>query len=128
MIKAYVSGISSPYEGEDIEIRYAVFEDATLITKEFIFSNYRKPGAVGAVALLKLLKVLEQYKQKDITVVINEPALYEFVEGTGNTKNVEIQKLVRDIRNELTKFEHVMLREVSGRFKELEEWHEVLRG
>lgn len=128
MIKAYVSGISSPYEGEDIEIRYAVFEDETLITKEFVFANYRKPGAVGAVALLKLLKVLGQYKQKDITIVINEPALYEFVEGTGNTKNVEIQKLVRDIRNELSKFEHVMLREVSSRFKELEEWHEVLRG
>lgn len=127
MIKAYVSGITSPYEGEDIEIRYAIFEDETLIEKEFLFANYRKPGAVGAVALLKLLKALAKYKQKDITIVINEPALYEFIQGTGNTKNVEIQKLVSDIRNELNKFEHVVLREVSQRFKELEVWNEILR-
>lgn len=128
MIKAYVSGIASPYEGEDIEVRYAIFEDSTLIAKEFMFMNYRKPATVGAVALLRVLKVLEKYKQQEITFFLNEPALCEFLNGTGTTKNVDIQKLVREIDNELNKFEHVIFKDVSRSYKELEEWNEILRG
>ena len=40
MIKAYLTWISTPYEGEDIEIRYSIFQDGELIFKESIFEDY----------------------------------------------------------------------------------------
>ncbi len=126
MIKAYLAGISSLYEGEDIEVRYCIYEDQELISKESIILEYKKPAIVGEVALLRLLKELEKYKKKEITIIVNDAALCEFIRGTATTKNRDILKLVKEIQKELSKFEKVVLKDVSVNHKERANWNEIL--
>ena len=126
MIKAYLAGISSLYEGEDIEVRYCIYEDQELISKESIILEYKKPAIVGEVALLRLLKELEKYKKKEITIIVNDAALCEFIRGTSTTKNRDILKLVKEIQKELSKFEKVVLKDVSVNHKERANWNEIL--
>lgn len=127
MIKAYVAGIINLYEGEDIELRYSIYEDESLLAKEFLVTKYKKPAVVGAVALHKLLKALEQFKDKEITIFMNEAALYEFIKGTGWTKNKDVQNIVGEIQYELSKFDQVVIKDVGKDHKELEKWNEVLQ-
>lgn len=134
MIKAYVAGIPSLYEGEDIEIRYAIFEckgplseDESLLSKEIISVHYKKPAVVGAVAFLRTLKPLAKFMDQEVTIIINDGALCEFIRGTGNTKDKDVQRLVRDIQSELVKFDNVSIKDAGVDFKALEKWNEVLK-
>lgn len=127
MIKVYFAGISSLYEGEDIEIRYCIFEDQTQLEKEFIITKYTKPSLVGAVALLRVLKALSKQTQAEILIYTNETALCEFVKGAGNTKNRELQKKVWEIQDEIAKFDNVTLRDISSEHKLLQEWNQILQ-
>ncbi len=134
MIKAYLVGIASLYEGEDIEIRYAIYEDKSplsedesLLSKEVISAHYKKPAVVGAVAFLRTLKALAKYMDQEVTIIVNDGALCEFIRGTGNTKDKDVQRLVREIQSELLKFGHVTIKDAGVDFKELEKWNEVLR-
>lgn len=128
MIRVYLAGVPSFYEGEDIEIKYSIFEDETLLVKENHFVRYRTPATVGAVALLRLLRALGSYKDKEITVILNEAALYEFIRGTSDTKNQEVKKLVKEVKTEMAKFHHITLEDVGGNHKALLKWNEVLNG
>lgn len=128
MIRVYLAGVPSFYEGEDIEIKYSIFEDETLLVKECNFVRYRTPATVGAVALLRLLRALSSYKDKEITVVLNEAALCEFIRGTSDTKNQEVKKLVKEVKTEMAKFNHITLEDVGGNHKALLKWNEVLNG
>ena len=126
MIKAYLAGISSLYEGEDIEVRYCIYEDQELISKESVILEYKKPAIVGEVALLTLLKELEKFKKNEITIIVNDAALCEFIRGTSTTKNRDIQKLVKKIQKELSKFEKVYIKDISVNHRERADWNEVL--
>ena len=126
MIKAYLAGISSLYEGEDIEVRYGIYEDQELISKESVILEYKKPAIVGEVALLTLLKELEKFKKNEITIIVNDAALCEFIRGTSTTKNRDIQKLVKEIQKELSKFEKVNIKDISVNHRERADWNEVL--
>ncbi len=127
MIKAYLAGITSLYEGEDIEIRYAIYEDESLVSKEMIRVHYKKPAVVGAVAFLRTLKALAKYMEHEVTIIVNDAALCEFIRGTGKTKDKDVQRLVREIQSELSKFDNVLIQDAGRDFKELEKWSEVLR-
>lgn len=127
MIKAYLAGIPSLYEGEDIEIRYAICEDESLLSKEMIRAHYKKPAVVGAVAFQRILKALAKYMDQEVTIIVNDGALCEFIRGTGKTKDKDVQRLVRDIQSELAKFDNVLIKDAGVDFKELEKWNEVLR-
>ena len=69
MIKAYLAAIGAPYEGEDIEVRYCIYEGQELLCKESVFQEYQKPAVVGHVALVTLLRELEKYKDKEILIL-----------------------------------------------------------
>lgn len=127
MIKAYLAGIPSLYEGEDIEIRYSIFEDESLLSKEIIRVHYKKPAVVGAVAFQRVLKALGKYTDQEVTLIVNDGALCEFIRGTGKTKDKDVQRLVKDIQSELTKFDNVLIKNAGVDFKELEKWNAVLR-
>lgn len=43
MIKAYLAAFPMLYEGEDIEVRYSLFQDDIPIKKESIYLEYMKP-------------------------------------------------------------------------------------
>jgi len=126
MIKAYLTGIASEYEGEDIEVRYSIFEDQNLLSRESIIMEYEKPSIVGQVALITLLTKLEKYIGKEIVVIVNDPALAEIIRGTSTTKNTEILKMADKTRKALTRFENIVITDVSKDRLELANWNETL--
>lgn len=126
MITAYLVGISEGYEGEDIEIRYSIFRDQ-LISKNTIWDNYKKPAVVGLAALVKLLKVLEEYKDEEINIIVNNPALYEIIRGTSTTKNKDVLKMAGIAKGKLKEFNNnVTITDVSNNKQDLAKWNEIL--
>ncbi|MBF8984039.1 reverse transcriptase-like protein [Lutibacter sp. B2] len=127
MITAYLLGISTHYEGEDVEIRLHVLKDQELLLKETFFKEYEKPLVVEHVALLELLNRLEKFKEEDITVIINNPALYEQIRGTSTSKNRDVMNMARKVRERLKKFGNsVIVKDVSDDKVELTKWKEIL--
>lgn len=127
MIKAYLVGIPSMYEGENIEIQYCIFEDSKILCKESTFMDYVKPAMVGQVALIVLLKKLKKYKDKDIEVIVNDTVLYESIRGTLRTKNKDVLKTANETRKKLTMFDNFTIKDISGNYTELTKWVEILK-
>ena len=114
MIKAYLAGIESPYEGEDIEIQYCIYEDMELLCKKSVLVDYVKPAIVGQVALRTLLKKLKNYMDKEIVVIVNDTVLYESIRGTLKTKNKDVLKMAKETRKKIDKFQNIIIQNVSG--------------
>ena len=93
MIKAYLAGISTTYEGEDIQVQYCVLRDETLIFKKSLMLDYRKPAVVGQVALQTLLNELKDHAAEEIIVYVNDSALIEIIKGTTTTQNRDVLKM-----------------------------------
>lgn len=127
MIKAYLTWISTPYEGEEIEIRYRIFNKEELVDKDSIIMDYKKPAIVGHVATLELLKKLEGYRSHEIVIIINDGALYESVRGTSATKNKDVQMMSKKVRDAFSKFDNVIYDNVSGDHIKLTKWNEILK-
>jgi hypothetical protein len=126
MIKAYLTGIASLYEGENIEIRYTIYEDENLLSKDSIVMEYEKPAIVGQIALITLLRKLKKYMSKEIVVIINDAALYELVRGTSTTKNNDVLKMAIETRKELSVFPNLVIKDVSNDKAELVKWKEAV--
>lgn len=128
MITAYLAGISSCFEGEDIEIRYSIYENEEQLCRESIFKEYKKPAVVGLVALMDLLKELEKYEGRDITIVINDAALNEQIRGTTTTKNGHVLKMAEKARESIEEFKSPLtIRDTSSDSQEREKWNEILK-
>lgn len=127
MIKVYVTGIPSMYEGEDIELRYSIFENEDVIAKEVVVAHYKKPAMVGAMAVLKALKSLNKYVNSEVLLLINDAFLSELIRGTNKSKNMDVQRIIWDIQSELNKFGSLTVKDVSTDFKTLQVWNEALR-
>ncbi|WP_099188852.1 hypothetical protein [Tepidibacter mesophilus] len=129
MIKAYVLGITTYYEGEDIEIKISIFKDEESLLKQSYFKQYRKPAVVEHVALLDTLKRLEPYKGDDITIIINNPSLYEQIKGTSTLKNEEALKMTNEVNERLKEFGNsINIKNVSNDKVGLIEWKDILEG
>lgn len=127
MITAYLVGITMFQEDEDIEVRFAIFEDDKLISKKSIFEEYRKPLIVSQVALITVLKALEKYKGQEITIIINDEALNEQIRGTSTSKNGELIKMAGISRAKLRKFgDTIVVKNVSQDKEERERWNTIL--
>lgn len=127
MIKAYLVGISTPYENEDIQILYRIYKDEELISEKKILKGYQKPSVVSHVALLTLLKELKKFIKDEIVIVINDAALNEQIRGTTTTKKAEVLKMANKVREELKKFNNsVTVKDVSGNHAELMKWNDEL--
>ncbi len=128
MIKAYLAGISTYYEGEDIEIRYRIYEGEKLVTKTSIFKEYKKPAVVTMFALRALLKELEKHKDNEITIIVNDTALKEQINETTKTKNRDVLKMASLVREELKKFNNsITIKDISENKEELVKWNDVLQ-
>jgi len=126
MIKAYLDGIPSLYEGEDIEIRYTVYKDGEFLLKETRNLPYDKPAVVGQIALITLLRSIKEYKQEEIVVMVNNPALCEYIRGTSTNQSKDMQRVARESKKELERFIKLELRDVSGDKKSRMNWGEEL--
>lgn len=128
MIKAYLAGISTCYEGEDIEARYSIYEDGELICKESVFKEYVKPAITSQVALVTVLKELERHLGKEIIIVINDAALNEQIRGVSQTKNKDVLKMLRSTMKELSRFkDDIVIKDASNDRVELAKWNEILK-
>ncbi len=128
MIKAYVVGITTHYEGEDIEIRYSIYDGQELLCKKSFFKQYKKPLIVNHEALLSLLREIKKYKGREIVILINDASLNEQLRGMSQTKKPEVLRMANRVQAELNKFgDSVMIEDVSNDSVKLKEWNELLR-
>lgn len=128
MIKAYLAGITTQFENEDIQIKYNIYNEQELICEKRVFQGYRKPLVVSHTALLLLLKELKKYMKSDITIIINDAALNEQIRGTSTTKNMDVLKMANKVREELSKFQgSITIKDVSGNYAELVKWNDILK-
>ncbi len=127
MIKAYVVGISTNQEGEEIEIRYSIFKDGENLAQVKKYQEYKKPFLVTHFAILALLKDLKKYPKEETEIIIFDPSLFEQLRGTSTSKNREALKLSAKIKEELEKFDYpVKIHDVTGKGQEKLEWNKVL--
>lgn len=126
MITAYLAGISTPYEGEDVEVQYCIYDEQELICKRSVILDYQKPAIVGSLALLKLLNEMKEYRNKEIVIIVNDSAINEIIKGTA-TKNMDVRKMAIRMRKKLSRFENVVIKDVSKNHGELEKWAEILK-
>lgn len=127
MIKAYLLGISTLYEGESIEVKYRVFDGDQLIINKNDQLGYSKPGHVGHIGMLRLLRGLEKHRDKEIVVYINDGALFETINETSGTKKLGILKKAKETRKELSKFENLEIINIDGNHEMIKEWNDALK-
>lgn len=127
MIKVYLAGIASLYEGEDIEIQYSIYDDLELICKKSVSMDYVKPAIVGQVAMRTVLNKLKKYINKEVVVIVNDTALYESIRGTLKTKNIDVLKMARETRKKIAGFENFTIENVSGNYVKTEKWMQALK-
>jgi len=127
MIRAYFVGISSDYEGEDIEVRYSIYKDDELLCKKIVFEEYVKPALVNQAALVSLLKELKDHSHEDITIIMNDPSLDELLRGVSQTNNKEVIKMAKFIRGKINKFDSITIKNISQDKGELDKWNIILQ-
>lgn len=126
MVKAYLTWISTFYEGEDIEIRYSIFKDQDLIREKSFFANYTKPALCGLVATERLLRDLEKHLEEEIVIVINDGSLFALLENTSGTNKAGVQSLARRVRKKLETFHNIQIENVTGDHLAIQEWNSIL--
>ena len=127
MIKAYLVGIPTLYEGESIEIKYRVFDGEELIIKKDHVLGYNKPAYVGHIGVQRLLKDLGAYSERQIVIYINDGALFESINGTSGTKKVGILGKAKETRKELNKFGDLEIINIDGKNEMVKEWDKILK-
>ncbi|MPW26706.1 hypothetical protein GC105_12990 [Alkalibaculum sp. M08DMB] len=128
MIIAYLAGIPAYYEGEDIEIRYSIYENDKLICKKAYYQDFVKPAVVGLKAIIALFDELQKIDSDNFTVIINDPALNELIKGTSTTKNGEVLKVSSMARRKLQRFpKEVLIKDISTNHLEILKWDEALK-
>lgn len=126
MIKVYSAAFPMFYEGEDIEVRYSLFQDDIPIQKESIYLEYMKPAIVGLNSILTILLKLEEYKEEEITIIINDASLYEIIKGCSTTKNGDVLKMASKMKKQFVKFENLSFINVTKDKAVLLKWKEIL--
>ena len=114
MITAYLVGISTHYEGEDIEIRYRIYENDELVAEKTKLEEYVKPAIVNHTALMVLLREFDKRKEEQIIVYMNDPSINDQIRGVTQTKNKDVLKASRITRETLTRSNNsIMIKDVS---------------
>lgn len=126
MIKAYLAAFPMLYEGEDIEVRYVIYQDDVAIKKESLYIEYVKPTVVGLYSVLALLSKLEEFKEEEITIMINDSALNEIIKGACTTKNGDVLKMASKLKKQMTKFKNLSFINVTKDKASLAKWKEII--
>lgn len=129
MIKAYLVGTPSPYEGEDIIIEFFIYENnECIIHKKDIYMDYVKPALVNQSGLERLLIELRPYKQEEVEIYINDTPLFEALNDTLQTKKLkELILLGKKSKRTLSKFENATVINVATNPELHKEWVTIVR-
>ena len=126
MIKAYLAAFPMLYEGEDIEVRYSLFQDDIPVQQVSVYLVYMKPAIVGLHSILTMLLKLEEYKGEEITIIINDASLYEIIKGCSTTQNGDVLKMASKMKKQLVKFKNLSFVNVTKDKASLAKWKEIL--
>lgn len=126
MIRVYLAAFPMLYEGEDIEVLYRVFQDDILVKKDEFYLEYVKPAVVGLHSILALLSKLEEFKEEEITIMINDSALNEIIKGACTTKNGDVLKMASKLKKQMTKFSNLSFVNVTKDKGALTKWKEII--
>lgn len=127
MILCYLVGIASPYEGEDIQAEFCIYEDDVLLCEKSVYMDYVKPVLVGQTTLQRLLQELRPHKEKDITIIINDTPLYESLNGRIQKNDVGLLRLTQNSMRTLEKFHNCQFKNVASNPKEVQIWLEHVK-
>lgn len=128
MITVYLTAFPTLYEGEDIEIRYCLYQNDVLLKKETVYLGYVKPAVVGISSVLALLGGMESYKEEEIKVFINDGSLSELLKGSSTTKNADVLKSAAKMKKQLAGFTKLSFINVTKDKNAFVRWKEVLEG
>jgi len=125
----YIESIPSYHEQEEMHFSYAVYENDVLINKKSIYHDYRKPGLAGLYSIMQLFKVFPEYKGEALTLIVNDGALLEQINGTTTTKNKDVLKVAQLTRKHISKFsDRIQFMSVAGKHEAMTEWKNKLDG
>ena len=127
MIKAYLATIPTYYEGEDIQVRYSIIQDQSILKKEYINLDYVKPAVTGLIGMITLVNKLQEYKLEEIEIIIYDAALYELVNGTSTTKKGEILKIASKARRMIKTLKNLRITDVSKDHSLISDWDMKLK-
>ncbi len=85
-----------------------------------------KPAIVGLNSILAMLQKLEEYKDEEITIMINDASLYEIIKGCSTTKNGDVLKMASKMKKQLVKFKNISFINVTKDKASLAKWKEIL--
>ena len=126
MIKVYVEGISTFYEGEDIELRYSIYENEELVREEKRFDDYVKPSIVLQVALQAALNDLYDYREEEVKVIINDGLAYSVIYGISKPKDRELLRMGGITRGIMRDFSNIEIINISGDTDLIQDWNKKL--
>lgn len=126
MIKVYLAAFPMLYEGEDIEVRYRVFQDDILVKKDEFYLEYVKPAVVGLHSVLAVLQKLEEFKDDEIAIIINDSSLNEIVKGACTTKNGDVLKMASKVKKQVARFKDLTFINVTKDKESLAKWKEIV--
>ena len=122
-MKAYLAGISTYMENEEIEIRYRIYSGDKLVVEKKEFQKYRKPLVVSHFALISLLRELRKMSSEEVEIVIHDAALNEQIRGTSTTKNQDVLKAVSLVKKEMEKLTaKLTITDVTANFEAKTNW------
>ena len=126
MITVYLAAFPMLYEGEDIEVRYQVFQEDILVKKDEFYLEYVKPAVVGLHSVLVVLSKLEEHKEEEIAVIINDSALNEIIKGACTTKNGDVLKIASKVKKQIAKFSNLSFVNITKDKGALTKWKEII--
>lgn len=127
MIRAYLVGTPSPYEGEDITVEFFIYKDDNLIMHKNIYMDYVKPAQVNHSGLERMLVEFRPYKEEEILVYINDTPLFEALNNTLQTKKLkDLILLGKKTQRSLSKFQNIQVINVATNPALQKEWLSVV--
>lgn len=125
MISVYLQSISTFIEGEDLTVNYAIYDENDKLLKfEKCFLDSTKPFLADHNALFFLLDRLVPYRKEDeIVVYINNPSLFEQLNGTSTLQKKEAKNLTVNIHRKLERLRlSILVEDVSPNPTAIAEW------
>lgn len=129
MISVYLESISTFIEGEDLVVKYAIYdENDALIKKDRVFLDSVKPLVADHSALFFVIDKLVPYKKQDeIVVFINNPSLFEQLNGTSTIQKKDSKNMTVNILRKLEKLRiSISVEDVSTSKEAIAEWNSKL--
>lgn len=116
MKNIYVKVTPAYQETEEMVFTYAVYdENDTLVEKNNLYHDYRKPVLASLFAISSILKELKPYRAEDIVIIVNDGALIDELNGTTQTKNRDVLKVAELTRTNVRRFsDTITFKSVAG--------------